>query len=169
VRVVIDGVNLPGAVSCGADGSLLYNVHVGVQLGREPAQLVKADAAGARWELDVDVVGVDGGVDFRGPAVQGRRGDRFVYLTWGDVVADGGFEMFRRAKLMLDRIDPKVMEAAVGAGTLHARVDLTGDDGGPRCARVDPPAIAWSAGVGLTRPRRGQERLASRSAARGRK
>ena len=80
--------------------------------------------------------------------MQGGRGDRFLYLTWGDVRADGGFEMFRRAKLMLDRVDPELMESAVRAGTLTAIVDLTGGDGGPRCARVDPPAIAWSAPSG---------------------
>lgn len=121
------------------------NVHVGVQLRREPAQLVRADLAETAWEINVEVVDTDGGLDFRGPAVQGRRGDRFVYLTWGDLGPDGEFEMFRRAKLMLDRVEPTVMNAAVGAGHLHARVDLTGDDGGPRCARVDPPAIEWSA------------------------
>ena len=56
----------------------------------------------------VDPTGVDG-PDFRGPAVQGKRGERFLYLTWGDVGPDGEFEMFRRAKLMLDRVDPQVM------------------------------------------------------------
>jgi hypothetical protein len=46
---------------------------------------------------------------------------------------------------MLDRIGPELVESAVANGRLDATVDLTGDDGGPRCARVDPPAIAWSA------------------------
>ena len=88
----------------------------------------------------------DGALDFRGPAVQGRRGERFVYLTWGNVDADGGFEMFRRAKLMLDRIEPALVDSrGWPGGGLRARVDLTGDGGGPRCARVDPPAIEWSA------------------------
>jgi hypothetical protein len=76
--------------------------------------------------------------------VQGKRGDRFIYLTWGNVGPDDKFEMFRRAKLMLDRVAPDVIEAADRAGRLDAVVDLTGGDGGPRCARVDPPAIAWS-------------------------
>ena len=75
--------------------------------------------------------------------MQGKRGERFLYLTWGDVGPDGEFEMFRRAKLMLDRVDPQVMESATRTGTL-AVVDLTGGDGGPRCARADPPAITWS-------------------------
>ena len=32
--------------------------------------------------------------------MQGRPGARFIYLTWGEVVEDGSFAMFRRAKLM---------------------------------------------------------------------
>jgi hypothetical protein len=36
----------------------------------------------------------------------GRRGDRFIYLTWGDLGADHEFEMFRRAKVMLNRVAP---------------------------------------------------------------
>ena len=144
MQVIITGVNLPGRVFCRPDGSPLENVHVGVQLRRDPAQLVRADATEARWELDVDVVDKDGLLDFRGPAVQGKRGERFIYLTWGNVDATNGFEMFRRAKLMLDRIDPELMESAARDGRLAATVDLTDDRGGPRCARVDPPALEWS-------------------------
>ncbi len=121
------------------------NVHVGVQIGRDPAQLVRADESGVRWHVDVDVVRKEGALDFRGPAVQGKRGDRFIYLTWGNVGPDGGFEMFRRAKLMLDRVEPGLILSAMEAGLLEAVVDLTDDRGGPRCARVDPPALVWSA------------------------
>ncbi|MEO6571318.1 MAG: DUF5990 family protein [Ilumatobacteraceae bacterium] len=116
----------------------------GSSLGREPAELVKADSSEARWDLDVDAGVRDGQLDFRGPTVHGKRGERFVYLTWGEVSTDGEFEMFRRAKLMLDRVDERVMRSALDAGRLLARVDLTGGDGGPRCARVDPPAIEWT-------------------------
>lgn len=145
MRVVITGVNLPGREFCQPDGSVIANVHVGVQLGREPSHLVPGDAPGATWELDVQLVRADDGqLDFRGPCVQGRRGERFIYLTWGDVDAVGGFQMFRRAKLMLDRIGTALVESAARAGALAATVDLTDDRGGPRCARVDPPALAWS-------------------------
>ena len=102
------------------------------------------DADEARWELDVDVVEHDGGIDWRGPEVQGRRGERFVYLTWGNVDEDGGFEMFRRTKLMLNRIPTDLVRPALANARLIGTVDLTGPDGGPRCARVDPPAIDWS-------------------------
>ncbi|CAN5210188.1 hypothetical protein BH18ACT4_BH18ACT4_04810 [soil metagenome] len=121
------------------------NVHVGVQIGRDPAQPVRADQSGTRWEVDVEVVRKGGVLDFRGPAVQGKRGDRFIYLTWGSLSTAGEFEMFRRAKLMLDRVEAGVIESAVRTGCLAALVDLTGNDGGPRCARVDPPAVVWSA------------------------
>lgn len=144
MRIAITGVNLPGRVFCRADGSTMENVHVGVQIRRDPAQLVRADEPEARWEIDVEVVRKNDIVDFRGYAVQGKRGERFIYLTWGDVSRDDEFEMFRRAKLMLDRVAPELVESATETGCLAARVDLTGLDGGPRCARVDPPAVAWS-------------------------
>ena len=147
MRVSIVGSNLPGCTFWRPDGSTMDNVHVGVQLRRDPCELTLADATEARWDLEIEVVERDGALDFRGPAVQGKRGDRFVYLTWGEVGPDDDFEMFRRAKLMLDRVDPAVMRTAVDVGHLQARVDLTGDDGGPRCARVDPPAIVWTAEV----------------------
>lgn len=144
VRVAITGINPPGRVFCRRDGSMIDNVHVGVQVRRDPVQLVSADASEGRWEVDVEVVRIDAGLDFRGPAVHGKRGDRFIYLTWGDVSPDGRFEMFRRAKLVLDRVERELVESAMQLDCLAATVDLTGDDGGPRCARVDPPAIKWS-------------------------
>ena len=101
---------------------MMENVHVGVQLRRDPSELVPGDRADASWTVDVDVVDRDGARDFRGPVVQGTRGDRFVYLTWGNVDADGGFEMFRRAKLMLDRIDPELSGDGFEIDRVAARI-----------------------------------------------
>jgi hypothetical protein len=56
VRVLIEGFDLPGRKFGDPDGNPLDDVHVGVQVGREPHELVAGDAAGARWELDVSVV-----------------------------------------------------------------------------------------------------------------
>lgn len=144
MRVTVVGQRLPGREYCRPDGSTMQDVHVGVQVRRDPWQLIRADEDRASWQLEIDVLDRDDGIDFRGPAVHGRRGERFVYLTWGNVGPDGRFEMFRRAKLMLDRIDPSVIATARERGELVARVDLTDERGGPRCARVDPPAITWS-------------------------
>jgi hypothetical protein len=129
--LVIEGHHLPGR-TCGS----YDDIHVGLQVRRDPAELVPGDATSARWQADVDVLDKDGAVDFRGPAVQGRRGERFVYLTWGEL-RDETFTMFRRAKLMLaDVPDPR-------RGSVTARVHLTDKHGMPRCARLRPPALSW--------------------------
>ncbi len=148
MRMTIEGHNLPGRTFCASDGEPYGNVHVAVQERRDPAGLVPGDAPSATWDVDVSVsVGEDGGLDFKGPAVQGKRGERFVYLTWGDVGPEGEFHMFRRAKLMLGRVDPDLIRSAEHTGEpLVARVDLTDGCGSPRCARVDPPALEWSVG-----------------------
>ncbi len=143
MRLVIEGWDLPGRLACGSGGLLCDNVHVGVQLGREPAALVPGDAESAHFELDVEVRETAAGLDFRGPAVQGRKGERFVYLTWGNVDGDGGFEMFARAKLMLSRVDPALVLRCASGDGLRALVRLSDDAGGPRCARIDPPAVQW--------------------------
>jgi hypothetical protein len=145
VNIVIEGHNLPGRTWHAPGTDPLGNVHVAVQLGRDPDGLVPGDATTASWSVDVRlIVGDDGALDFRGPAVQGKRGERFLYLTWGDVSLHG-FAMFRRAKLMLHRVDPALVREADAEGrSLVASVDLTDGQGGPRCARVDPPALRWS-------------------------
>lgn len=146
MRIVIEGHDLPG-VGFVSDGAALHNVHVGVQIGKGPVGLVRGDADGARWELDVPTVIADGRVDLRGPAVHGRKGERFLYLTWGDVGADGAFAMFRRAKLMIGDIEPEMLAAAArDDAVLVASLSLTDERGGPRCARVEPPLIVWRPG-----------------------
>ena len=131
MKLLIEGHHLPGR-TCGR----YADVHVGVQVGREPAGLVPADAETARWEVEVDVVEREGAVDFRGPAVQGRRGDRFVHLTGGEG-SGADFAMFRRAKLPLSDVpDPR-------ASAVIARVHLTDEHGLARCARLGPPAMEW--------------------------
>ena len=124
MRLVIRGRNLPGR-SCGA----YSNVHVGLQVGQDPSDLVPGDADAAEWATEIRI---DEG-DFRGPAVQGKKGDRFVYLTWG-TVDKGRFSMFRRAKLMLADLPP-------GRDEVIVDVHLTDESGMPCCARLRPPAI----------------------------
>jgi uncharacterized protein DUF5990 len=128
MRIVVEGRDLPGRTFAS-----YADVHVALQVGTEPTDPVPGDAASARWETEVRIV--DG--DVRGPAVHGRKGERFLYLTWGSPTADG-WGMFRRAKLMLGAA-PLVED-----GTVVATVSLTDGKGGPRCARVDPPAISWA-------------------------
>lgn len=140
MQLEIRGHHLPGR-SWSGDGTTRDNVHVGVQVRRAPAELVAGDAQSARWLVDVEVRRSADGTDFAGPAVQGKRGERFVYLTWGDVDSDT-FAMFRRAKLMLGEIDDQVLREADHPGRrLVAEVNLTDECGAPRCARLRPPAL----------------------------
>jgi Family of unknown function (DUF5990) len=121
---------------------VLDNIHVGIQVGKQPCELVRGDAESASWTVPIEVVAREGGLDFRGEAVQGKPGARFVYLTWGDVGDDGSFAMFRRAKLTLADLEPLLADAE----QVIARVDLTDDCGGPRCARLRPPALTLATG-----------------------
>ena len=141
MRIRIEGFDLPG---CRTDGDPLRfgDVHVGVQRRAEVVDRVPADADAAVWHLDVSSREVDGLLDVGGPYVHGRPGARFLYLSWS---ADG--TMFRRAKLMFGDVPAALLRAAHDEHVpLVARVGLTGDDGGPRCARVRPPAVTWRAG-----------------------
>ncbi|WP_405502244.1 DUF5990 family protein [Streptomyces niveus] len=130
------GHDLPG-MDCGG----FRHVHVGTQRGGEPDQLVSADAAGAVFEIPVETVPAgDGAPDFRGPYVQGRRGARFVYLTWGEQPPGGAFGMFRRAKIFLADVPGELL----GTGTVETTLGLTDAAGMPLCAAVRPPVITWT-------------------------
>jgi hypothetical protein len=109
--------------------------------GRPPEllDLQPADADEVTWTIDCQI----DGIDIRGPYIQGRPGDRFIYLNWGSLT-DGHVEMFRRAKLMLADVPGDVLDAAA-SGTLVGRLPLTDAKGQPVCAAVRPPRIAWTA------------------------
>jgi hypothetical protein len=154
VDVRIVGVNLPSQdwTDPRPGGRHYGNVHVGVQRGREVVDLHPAGAEEAVWDLTVEAVAGDGALDWRGPYVHGKRGDRFLYLSWGTLDDQGQFEMFRRAKLMLGAVDGETVDAARRPGqALVGRLSLTGGDGGPRCAAVRPPAIDWRAAAAVRR------------------
>ncbi|MFE4537765.1 DUF5990 family protein [Streptomyces scopuliridis] len=139
----ITGRELPGR-ACGC----FRDVHVAPQRGGgpDPDQLVRGDAAEASFEIPVDTTTApDGSPDFRGPHVQGRRGARFVYLTWGELPPGediAAFRMFRRAKLFLADLPPE-LRAGGDAGTT---LSLTDAKGLPRCAGIRPPELVWRAG-----------------------
>ncbi len=153
MRVVLHGHDLPGR-TCDVDSGPHANVHVGVQRKRDVVEVQPGDAASVAWAFDVDVIDTpDGAVDLRGPHVQGKRGDRFFYLSWGAVDGAGAFTMFRRAKLMIDGVPPAVLAAARRDGTLTGALGLTLLNGAPVCAATRPPRITWTAGSSHDAPR----------------
>jgi hypothetical protein len=143
VHLTISATALPGRI-CGPH----RGVRVALQVGKALAGIVAADAAEASWTTEVIVVanGDDaGGVDFRGDAVHGRKGERFLYLAWLEDIPGHPDAMFRRAKLQLDAVSTEVLARALRKGALRARLPLTAGDGLPVCASVRPPRISWSA------------------------
>ena len=139
LRLRLVGHSLPGRrFSC------YEPVVLGVQRGREVVDLVAGDAGAAVFALTVEAVLRDGALDFRGPYAHGKPGDRFLYLSWGTLAPDGRFAMFRRAKLRLADIPAAAIERALaGDVMLEGTLGLTSDRGGPLCAAVRPPRIAW--------------------------
>ncbi|MEU6228326.1 DUF5990 family protein [Streptomyces sp. NPDC047042] len=153
MRIRIDAVDLPG-LTCpsgafgGNDVPAYRNIHVAVQRRDRPAELLDpkpGDAVSATWTLECTTATSPAGTDVKGPYVQGRPSGRFIYLSWGSVDDAGTFTMFRRAKLMLDAVPVDVLDAAARNGLLVGRLGLTDARGGPLCARVVPPHIAWTA------------------------
>ena len=121
------------------------NVHVGVQRGDEVVQQQPADAPSVKFAFGIVLRETDDGLDFRSPFVHGKPGERFLYLSWGDVDADtAAFTMFRRAKLLLSALPQGLVTPTTG--TLEGYLTLTDAKGGPLCAAVRPPAINWSSG-----------------------
>jgi hypothetical protein len=159
VQIRIEATDLPGR-SCGPSPDSpggYHNVHVAVQRRNKPAELlglVPGDAPSATWTLDCTATPTPGGVDLRGPYIQGPPGGRFVYLSWGTVDEAGAFRMFRRAKLGLDGVPSDVLDGARQSGVLVGRIGLTDGKGNPRCAAVRPPVIEWSAGPSAGQLRR---------------
>jgi Family of unknown function (DUF5990) len=130
MRIRVEGHTLPGR-----NPGRHRDVQVGIQVGREPAEVVSADVEQATWEVEVRESYGSDARDFHGPVVQGKHGERFIYLTW---LEGRDATMFRRAKLML--------ADAPEAESVTARVSLTDESGLPRCARLRPPAVQWSVG-----------------------
>lgn len=111
------------------------DVAVGVQVRDDVVDVVPGDSAAHAWRIAV--TRTDDG-DWRGPAVHGKRGERFLYLVWIGRVGDAAPTRFRRAKLQLDAVPPEL------GGWIVAELGLTDAKGMPVCASVRPPAIRWS-------------------------
>ena len=131
IQVSICGSSLPGRdIGPGGNFPGARNIHVGVQevyRKDRPVELLgltPGDAPSARWDFEATATSAGAGFDIKGTYIQGRPGARFIYLAWG-AIDDGAFNMFRRAKLQLDAIDPATLDAARRHGSLIAHLELT--------------------------------------------
>jgi hypothetical protein len=117
-----------------------------IQLGRDDLLPPSKRAVDLEFEVTLRVVDGPGGLpDLRGPAVQGPRNARFIYLNSGTRAGQASSRWDRRAKVSLEglrsilkdetRAAPSVVCAAAIAGT--------GRDGGPACASVPLVGTGW--------------------------
>ena len=143
VGVVIRGKRLPGARFMEKSA-----VRLGIQRNREVLNDIPGDSAEAVFTALLRVVRpADGGLDFRGPYVFGTRGDRFLYLCWGER-RDGTWVGFRRAKIKLGHVPREVWDSAINEGrAVVGQLELTDARGGPKCASLKPDEVMWSAGL----------------------
>ena len=143
----IHGHDLPGR-RCGPSltGGMYDNVHVGLAQRSDTVELVRGDAPSAQWSFEVTVRRTeDGALDFGGPFVYGKRGERALGLRWGTLARDDSFDVVRAAKLRLEDVEPELVERALAARRpLRAALGLTDDAGHPVCASVRPPRVTWS-------------------------
>lgn len=120
----------------------------GLQSGRDVDDPRPACAT-TEFHTTIDVVETgDGAVDFAGEHVHGRRGERFIYLSWGLADSTAPFVMFARAKIELDDIRDDLRDLLAvtteGDRVLIARLDATNAKGQPASGAIRPPAVDWS-------------------------
>ena len=127
-------------------------VDFGLQKGRggayETVQTQRSKGQDLRFEFCVGVRTVKKGAvsDFRGPFVQGPRGQRFVYIDIGTYAGQANTPWSRRLKIPLSGITADMVERTLHAhSVLETQVPGTGRDGGPNCATVKPFA-GWKLG-----------------------
>ena len=93
---------------------------------RDPGQLGRADESESLWTIDVDVLWYEGVVSFCGPNVQGKRGDRFIYLTWATLTPTTGSRNSDRPSRCLIESSWGSIESAMDAGRLRAVMESDG-------------------------------------------
>jgi len=124
------------------------NILWALQLNRdEMVQPSSATKNRISFDFAVEVVGdrSKGAFRLRGPAVQGRQGERFVYLRIGTYAGQIDTDVARRAKIGLGGITLKLLEAvrAKHAGVLEVQFAGTDSKGGAACATVPLLGNGW--------------------------
>lgn len=123
----------------------LPGTRVGLQRDKEVVddQLLAGDSLHFRFEVTVKT----DSQDFAGPYVQGKRGERFIYLVWG--TRNGtDFQMTGRSKIGLNTtLAWAWVEECLRSGKpLCATIRLRNEKGQPALASLKSERVSWRAG-----------------------
>ena len=88
----------------------------------------------------------EGSIDFKGELVQGKRGERFIYIAIGTMAGQVNAAWSRRLKIPLNGITIEMIEVANKSMkvALETTIAGTAKDGGPTCA-TPKPFMGWQA------------------------
>ena len=124
------------------------NILWALQIGQEG--IVKPSSVGKNrisFDFAVEIVegNSKGAFRLRGPAVQGRPGERFIYLRMGAYAGQPGIDAGWRAKIGLEGITRRLIIAVRAKRTAVLEVQFagTGPKGGPACATVPLLGDGW--------------------------
>jgi len=145
VIVEVRGANPPGRrCNPAPDHGPYEDVNVGLGRYTYPVGLVPGDTEDAVWRIEVRVAKRDGGLDYRGSQVDGKRGNRHIYINWLNRELGGELRLFRRGKIVLDGLDPDLVDRAESTGAaLTCTVNLTNDRGHPTTGFFRPHELDW--------------------------
>jgi hypothetical protein len=118
-----------------------YGIQKGSGNSYETIQKQRSTGKDLQFEFSITVkTGKDNAPDFSGAIVQGKRGERFIYIDIGTYAGQQDSIWGRRLKIPLTAITAgsiKKLLADTGL-KLVSKVQGTGKDGGPNCATVKP-------------------------------
>jgi hypothetical protein len=113
---------------------------VGLQSGKSGIVRGARTTDRVRWTVEIPVrASKTGALDFGGPLVHGKPGERFLYVSWG-ATEKTDHDMFRRLKLYLGPLTRAgwsqlgiTWDMVRGRTPLHVDVTGRGSDGTPHC------------------------------------
>lgn len=119
-----------------------------LQLGKdEIVEPTSATSHRISFDFSVDVADgeAEGNFRLRGAAVQGKPGQRFVYLRMGTYAGQTDIDAGWRAKIGLEGITRELVEAVRKRGSGRLAVEFAGTNpkGGPACATVPLLGQGW--------------------------
>ena len=122
-------------------------LRLGIQKGKEVIDDVPPETPEVTFTVPLRLkasLPAGAGFDFAGPFVQGKKGERFLYLCWGEQRVGEAWENVRRAKLPLRYVTEYRVDAAQRSGSpIRVAIDMTGARGDPLCATIPEDYLTW--------------------------